>query len=507
MAQPGDPVTHIMGSTEGAFWWPPDSPTTEFLSRSQFVIREEFKAVAAFPLRVAEKTDPIAALFFNYRQPHEFTAEERRALPILAAIAAANMKDAQLIDAAKRGEDAAKRSEKRLQVAVEVAKAAGAYWERDKVLPAILVALRDHFAQYLAHATPYLLLYNDDDKVLELPEEARSFYPTQEGSTQPVRLSLDAPRIVSKVARRCLEEKRAVVENRDVTKETDYEPPDTETQSELCAGLWRDGNLLGVLVLKSRQSDAFTEEDEKLFELVAEQAAAALERANQVAEKRVSDYLTGAMAWASDIAHDINVDISYIRYRTYWLRERDLGITEQGKAWAREIDARAGELADKARDESSARAGILVDFGGSLEKKVRDWQARSCPNTRINYDWGETALPVEVYFELVWKAVRHLLRNAAEAMAYKGQIWLRLRPIGVDQVELQVENNGADIPPDVRQKIFRELVSTKQGGMGLLLAKKLIEKMGGGIRLLPSQPNCGPVFAIRLPRVQKPQEV
>lgn len=297
------------------------------------------------------------------------------------------------------------------------------------------------------------------------------------------------------------------MENRDVTKETDYEPPDTETRSELCAGLWRDGNLLGVLVLKSRQSDAFTEEDEKLFELVAEQAAAALERANQVAEKRVSDYLTGAMAWASDIAHDINVDISYIRYRTYWLRERDLGITEQGKAWAREIDARAGELADKARDESSARAGILVDFGGSLEKKVRDWQARSCPNTRINYDWGETALPVEVYFELVWKAVRHLLRNAAEAMAYKGQIWLRLRPIGVDQVELQVENNGADIPPDVRQKIFRELVSTKQGGMGLLLAKKLIEKMGGGIRLLPSQPNCGPVFAIRLPRVQKPQEV
>ena len=67
-------------------------------------------------------------------------------------------------------------------------------------------------------------------------------------------------------------------------------------------------------------------------------------------------------------------------------------------------------------------------------------------------------MPVSVYPEQVWKATRHLLRNAIEAMDYKGQIWLRLRPFGTQQVELQVENNGPDIPPAVRQRIFQELL-------------------------------------------------
>jgi signal transduction histidine kinase len=264
--------------------------------------------------------------------------------------------------------------------------------------------------------------------------------------------------------------------------------------------------LLGTLGLKSPQHHAFTRDDEKLFELVAEQAAAALEGANQVAEKRVTDYITGAMAWAADVAHDINVDISYIRYRAYWLREREPGITAQGKQWAREIDDRAGELADKARDESSERSKVPLEINVFLEKKVREWQPRACPNTKINFEWGDVMMPVTVYPEQVWRAVRHLLRNALEAMGYKGQIWLRVRPFGSDQVELQVENSGADIPLEVRQRLFREPYSTKGGGMGLLIAKMLIEGMDGAIRLLPPEEGRGPVFAIRLRRANGPWE-
>jgi signal transduction histidine kinase len=407
--------------------------------------------------------------------------------------------------------EAAKRGEKRLLAALAVAKAAGALWERNQVMRAILTALRDHFGQYSANASPYLLLYNADDQMLELPEEAREFYPALQvlDSSKPIRLPLDAPRIASKVARRCLDEKRVVVVSfPDVTEEEDYEAPDATTRSELCAGLWRDGNLLGVLVLKSQQINAFTKEDEQLFELVTEQVAAALERANQVAEKRFNDYLTGAMAWASDIAHDINVDISYIRYRAYWLREREPGITAQGKQWAKEIDDRAGQLAHKARDESSERSKVPLEVGAFLEKKVREWQPRACPNTKISYEWADAELPALVYPEQVWRAVRHLLRNALEAMNYKGHIWLRARPFGSEQVELQVENSGADIPFEVRQRLFREPYSTKSvgGGMGLLIAKMLIEVMDGAISLLPPEEGRGPVFAIRLPQADQPWE-
>lgn len=465
-----------------------------------FIKKEGIVSTAVLLLR--DEDVSVGALFFNYRKSHIFRYEEKNAFPIFAAIAAASIRDAQLIEAAKRGQ-------KRLLAALEVAKAAGAFWRREQVLPAILTALRDHFGQYVANASPYLLLYNADDRVLELPEEAREFYPAQQGNANSTRLPLEAPRIACKAARRCLNEKRGVVVNiPDVTREENYKAPDSTTRSELCAGLWRDGDLLGVLVLKSQELNAFTEEDRRLFELVSEQVAAALERANQVAEKRVNDYLTGAMAWASDLAHDINIDIGFIRDNAYRIWTREPKITEQGKRWAKEIDAKASELKDKARDKDSERISVSTDLSDFLKKKLDEWQVRACPNTEISSDWGETAMMASIYPEQLWRALRHLLRNALHAMEYRGQIWLRLRPGDPDRVELQVENSGPDIPPEVRQRLFREPYSTKAqgGGMGLLIAEMLIKSMGGTLRLEPSQPGRGPVFTISLPRAKDAQE-
>lgn len=480
--------------------WAEDVQHHRLFEGHSFIKKEDIVSTAALLLR--DEDVSVGALFFNYRKPHIFRYEEKNAFPIFAAIAAASIRDAQLIEAAKRGQ-------KRLLAALEVAKAAGAFWRREQVLPAILTALRDHFGQYVANASPYLLTYNADDRVLELPEEAREFYPAQEGNANSTRLPLEAPRIACKVARRCLNEKSGVVVNiQDVTQEKDYEAPDSTTRSELCAGLWRDGDFLGALVLKSQNLNAFTEEDRRLFELVAEQVAAALERANQVAAKRVNDYLTGAMAWASDLAHDINIDIGFIRDNAYRIWTREPGITEQGKRWAREIDAKASELKDKARDKDSERISVPTDLSAFLRRKLVEWQVRACPNTEISSDWGETAMMASIYPEQLWRALRHLLRNALHPMEYRGQIWLRLRSGDPDRVELQVENSGPDIPPDVRQRLFREPYSTKDqgGGMGLLIADMLIKSMGGTLRLEPSQPGRGPVFTISLPRAEDAQE-
>ena len=154
--------------------WASDALNEPIFSCSDFIKNEKIVSTAAFPLRVDDKS--VGALFFNYRQRHEFTSEERDAFPIFAAIAAASIRDAQLIESAQRGEE-------RLLAALEVVKAAGALWERDQVLRAILTALRDHFGQYVANASPYLLLYNADDQILELPEEAREFYPATIGDS------------------------------------------------------------------------------------------------------------------------------------------------------------------------------------------------------------------------------------------------------------------------------------------------------------------------------------
>ncbi|MFZ2488462.1 MAG: GAF domain-containing protein [Anaerolineae bacterium] len=486
-------VNNIMQRNEPL--WAIEATKEKLLVGEGFIETEGVVSTAAFPLLYEAKE--IGALFFNYGKPHSFTLEERKVFPIFAAIIATSIRDAQSLEAEKH-------STRRLKAALKVAQTAGEGWERQKALPAILDSLREHFGKHLANATPYLFLYNAQYKVLELPEEIRSYYSPAANHSDPVRLSLNESRIICKVVNDWLKgAMQRVINIPDVTDQSKYkgyERPDLNTHSELCARLGPGDKLLGILVLKSDQVNAFAQEDERLFELVAEQVAAALDRAEQVQQKRTSDYMAGAMAWASELAHDINVDIGYIRTRAYQLYDQDPGITEQGKKWAKEIDTRADELKDKARDTSVERTLILTRLDEYLPKKIRDWQARSCPNTHIVYDWGDGSTFAGIYPELLWRAVRHLLRNAIQAMHYGGQIWLRCRPSAPNQIELQIENSGPDIPGKVRQRLFHEPYSSKDkgSGMGVLITKMLIEGMNGAIELLPSQPNLGPVFAIRL---------
>ena len=51
-------------------------------------------------------------------------------------------------------------------------------------------------------------------------------------------------------------------------------------------------------------------------------------------------------------------------------------------------------------------------------------------------------------------------------------------------VEVQVEDNGPGVPPEVVSRLFKEPLPTDgQGGRGLLLVQFLVEHHGGQIRL------------------------
>jgi GAF domain-containing protein len=499
--------------------WVPDVRKNSVFGQSSFLNDEQIVSVAAFPLSVngvvgalgqkgsvslpardfpLSVNGVVGALFFYYRVRHEFTQEEKDVFPIFAAIAAAATHQTQLLELSER-------RKRRLEDALKVTKAVEAYWEQKDILPALLNALRDHFSPYLPGAAPCWLAYNVREGCLELPEEVRNFYHAMPGVTEFVPILLDAPDVVAQVASDCIRSEQTVVKNwGNLHNKPGLGLSDSTECSELCAGLWRNQSLLGVLVLRSPKRDAFSKEDQELFELVAEQIAAAIERANQVARKHVDDILTRATAWAAELAHDINVDINYIRNRAYWLRERMPEVTTQGRQWAKEIDERAAVLANKARDERAERAYKVLPLAGFLEEKIREWQVRACTATEIVYEWEDTSVCISVYPDQLWRVVRHLLRNAVEAMGYRGKIWLRLRLLPSNCVELLVENNGPDLSPIARQQLFHGLYSSKpnghERGMGLLLAKKLIEQMDGILCLLPAKPGRGPVFALQLPR-------
>ena len=109
--------------------------------------------------------------------------------------------------------------------------------------------------------------------------------------------------------------------------------------------------------------------------------------------------------------------------------------------------------------------------------------------------------------------VLNLASNARDAMPHGGVLTIRSHALerhGACWMELQVQDSGAGIPPEVLPLIFEPFYSTKSmgtgWGLGLATVQRLIESAGGHI-FVRSQPEQGTVFRIHLPAVDPPAEV
>ena len=68
-------------------------------------------------------------------------------------------------------------------------------------------------------------------------------------------------------------------------------------------------------------------------------------------------------------------------------------------------------------------------------------------------------------------------------------------------MEYQVTDNGCGMDEETRKKIFQIFFSTKGSrgtGLGLMIAKKIVDEHGGVIDL-SSEKGSGTVFRVRLP--------
>lgn len=103
------------------------------------------------------------------------------------------------------------------------------------------------------------------------------------------------------------------------------------------------------------------------------------------------------------------------------------------------------------------------------------------------------------------QVVVNLVANAIK-FTPRGEIVVRVQGLG-DQVAVDVEDPGAGIPPDARARIFEPFfqidpaVSQRLGGtgLGLALAKRLAERLGGDLSLLASTVGEGSTFRLLLP--------
>lgn len=111
------------------------------------------------------------------------------------------------------------------------------------------------------------------------------------------------------------------------------------------------------------------------------------------------------------------------------------------------------------------------------------------------------------------QVLSNLLGNAARYTPPGGRVRLAMRALP-DAFEIDVADNGIGIAREMQQRVFelfeqadKSLERGNTGlGIGLTLARQLVELHGGDIRLHSGGIGQGSTFTVRLPRAQHPDE-
>ncbi len=93
----------------------------------------------------------------------------------------------------------------------------------------------------------------------------------------------------------------------------------------------------------------------------------------------------------------------------------------------------------------------------------------------------------------------NLVKNSMEAMPEGGTVSLRARR-NDGYVQIDVEDTGTGIPPELHDQVFSPFYTTKQrgAGLGLAMTRKVIEEMGGKV-ILTSHVGKGTCISLMLP--------
>jgi signal transduction histidine kinase len=247
-----------------------------------------------------------------------------------------------------------------------------------------------------------------------------------------------------------------------------------------------------------------------------------LRKSNEALESRVSSR-TAALEdldrrkddFLAMLSHELRNPLAPIRASVYILNHVDPASPQALRA--REVIERQTQhinrLVDDLLDVTRIARGKIelhrepVDLAELVTRTVEDHR-----ETFRTLDVGLTAdvppspVPTHVDRTRMAQVIGNLLHNAAKFTPARGKTTVTLRAVG-EHADLRISDTGAGIAPELLPVVFepfsqgdRSLARTGGGlGLGLSLARDIIELHGGTVRVESGGPGKGSTFIIRLP--------
>ncbi|OGW39206.1 MAG: hypothetical protein A2Y97_09980 [Nitrospirae bacterium RBG_13_39_12] len=247
-----------------------------------------------------------------------------------------------------------------------------------------------------------------------------------------------------------------------------------------------------------------------------------------------SEKLASLGTLLSGVAHELNNPLSNISTSCQILIEDFDAVDAEHK---KELLSQIDEQTERARNIVRA----LLEFSRDREFKKQVIELNKLFKETILFVKGELPARVNINIDIsddivifadkqrIQQVFLNLIKNALESVADEGNLFIRANKhiinwkneekntceylrfrgkctgectVGKDSIDIEIEDTGSGIPPEVLSKIFDPFFTTKDvgkgSGLGLFIVQEIIEEHGGCIAV-DSEVGKGTCFLIRLP--------
>ncbi len=278
--------------------------------------------------------------------------------------------------------------------------------------------------------------------------------------------------------------------------------------------------VVGVMNVAFFCPHAFQEDELRVLELLADQAAVAIENARLYGDLRrqmerlqnaqvqlvQSARLAAVGELAAGVAHELNNPLTSILGFTELLLEEvspqspirpDL---ERIAAESRRVHEIVRGLLDFSRETRPQRD--WADIGEIARKTLDLLRLRlEKKGVIIEEDYAPDLVPVLVDRGHIQQVFWNLLNNALQAMPQGGRLGIRVFREG-KEIAVAFSDTGVGISPEVQKHLFEPFFTTypERTGLGLSVSLGIVREHGGRITV-ESQPGQGSTFTVWLPVV------
>ncbi|HEY0077931.1 MAG TPA: ATP-binding protein [Pyrinomonadaceae bacterium] len=288
---------------------------------------------------------------------------------------------------------------------------------------------------------------------------------------------------------------------------------------EIAYALRRENRLVGLMLVDA-PTDALTRDVRAVLEILAGQVAVAIDDCRLVEEnvrleRRLAhgERLAALGQMAATVAHEVKNPLSAIKSIAQVMREDE----RLADDYTRDLDLIVGETDRLNRSVtqllSFARRAPAMDAAARVDEVVRASVAlfRAEANSRgvtleLNLDSRLETSAEEGRLDgaraaALRDAVSNLLLNALQATPSGGRVSVEAG-IENENYLIAVNDGGAGVSPQIRERIWEPFFTTRQRGtgLGLSIVRKRMEEVGGRATLAPArEKQSGARFELRLP--------